>query len=408
MDIGRLMESTVMQVNVPESLMTQEISSQVLQKIPAGIFVFTHDWSLIFANDTALSDIDVSFEELQDFHWMNWLVVKNPKLNLRSLRKFLHLFWSKSIKNRRMNISINPDSHLVFLVSIKNIYIAEVKYRMIISRETTVEHKKTMRALKFYKSFRRDLRVAKVIQNTINNSIIDKIVGKDYIFHFYSKFMPSDELSGDLININQISRRYFSVFSGDGKGHGLPAALYSSLIGSYLNILALEVVSGEQDLASVINLVNQVAYKDFTKGGEYYFFSGVFLLVDGNENQFSIVNAGHPTPFYIDSNKKVNKVATHGPVIGVSQDVIYKKTNFEAEDGQVFFFYTDGLAEKLGENDELDSFTSLCRFFSKYAESHLNFDQFHDHIMQAKMDDMNEYHLKDDISILIMRVEKKR
>ncbi len=212
MEIYKLMESAVMKGSSPETLITQEILSQILKEMPTGILILNDDWPLVFANDTAIFGLNIHLEELEGIRCMDWLIGRNSKLSLTLLRIFLNIFWPSPVKNRRIRISFNQDSYLVFLVLLKNICIASLEYRVVLLRETTIEHRDAMRAVKLHKSFRRDLKMAKIIQKIINNSVLDQVLTKDYIFHFHSKFMPSNDLSGDLINIHQIHRRYVSFF----------------------------------------------------------------------------------------------------------------------------------------------------------------------------------------------------
>ncbi len=387
--------------------MDQEVLFRVLKEIPTGIFVFDKNWHLIFTNEIAISDINVPFEKIKDHNWINLLIKHNSSLKEHSFRRLLQMFWSNSITNRLIKMMISEDTYLIFLTSIKKIIINEIIYHVVILRETTKEHKSSLIAIQFYKRFRRDLKIVKNFQKVINNSIIEKIIGKDYIFKFYSKFIPSGELSGDLINVTQISRRYFSVFLGDGRGHGLPAALYSPLIYSYISRLSLEVNSGKNNLANLINHINLLAYEDFTKGGEYYFFSGIFILVDCDKNCFSIVNAGHPIPFYRDSNQKIRKLSNHGSLIGVSKNSKYNKVDFKAADGQIFLLYTDGLIQNCRKDDPMLKVQDIFRFLGNYTQKKLNFNNLHNQIFESKIGDEAKNCIKDDISILVMQIEKK-
>ena len=112
--------------------------------------------------------------------------------------------------------------YIILAISSKQTHIDEQSYYLFTCREMTKEHFASARAVEFYKSYRRDIRIARTIQKTINNSIIDKMVGRNYEYRFHSAFLPSQVLSGDVINVSQINRRYSSVFVGAGRGHGLP------------------------------------------------------------------------------------------------------------------------------------------------------------------------------------------
>ena len=123
---------------------------------------------------------------------------------------------------------------------------------------------------------------------------------------------------------------------------------------------------------------------------------------------FSVVNAGHPNPFYVNSNYKIKKLSTHGPILGISPESVYKKTDFEAEDGQIFLFYTDGLMESCHPEDKILSPNDLSQFLALYSQNQPDFSTLHDQIILHKLVDETQAALVDDISILVMRVEKKK
>ena len=285
-------------------MIPQEILTGIIEKTSTGFILFDREWNLVFVNQPVLNELNCSEEKLRELNWIDFLTKNHKRLNKKLLHRLMNLFWRKPVKNKPLKVFINQKKYIIFIISAKGIKINNNFFYLFTCREMTKEHFASVRAVEFHKSYKRQIKMAKKIQKTINNSVIDKIVGKNYIYHFYSIFLPSHDLSGDIININQINRRYFSIFIGDGRGHGLSSAIYSSLIYSYVNLLAAEVTKGETDIVRLVELINQLSYKDFTKGGEYYFFSGVFILIDGDYDEFSIINAGHPPVFYFSSSKK--------------------------------------------------------------------------------------------------------
>ena len=222
----------------------------VVREAPVGIAIFDDKWSLLFANDAVLSNLNADFDELKGSLWADWFIKREPRFNHRMFPRFLRRFCTGFIENRRVILPVEKESYLVFVISIKEISFHQKTYHLLVAQDITKEREDSLRAIRFQKRFRRELKIARVAQKVINNSVVEKITAKDYIFYFHSRFMPSRYLSGDVINVTQIDQRYFSVFLGDGKGHGLPAALYSSLLYSYMNLISMEVSSGEKRLSN--------------------------------------------------------------------------------------------------------------------------------------------------------------
>ena len=385
----------------------QDLLAYIVQETSTGFVIFDTKWKLTFVNQAILHELGISKKSLKDLKWMNWITKNHNHLNTKSLLKLMNFLWRKPQKNKLVKIFISKRKYIIVMISSKQIRINEQPYYLFTCREMTKEHFASVRAVEFHKAYRREIQTARMIQKTINNSIIDKVVGKNYEYRFYSTFLPSQDLSGDIINVSQINRRYSSVFVGDGKGHGLPAAIYSSLIYSYNSLLAMEVAKGETDIVNLVQSINKLSYHDFVKGDEYYFFSGVFVLIDGGNDCFSIVNAGHPPIFYLSSGRKIKRLTNHGPMFGISPDSSYTKNSFNSQDGQNLLLCTDGFFETAEGKGKPISQRDLLHFLAEYPGGDKQIQDLPEVLIKFKKERQGEYSIQDDISILIMSVKNK-
>ncbi len=378
---------------------------RILDFLPIGICIFDQNWQLSYCNKRISNEMKASFSDVEGNKWMSWLFRYNQKLTVNKIQHFLNTFGDIGFDNQRIEIINSEGKTMNYLISVDKKKIREDTFRICILQEITESHKVEIEALEFKKKFSRDLKMAKKMQNNINNSIINQINGKKYIYNFYSKFLSSEYLSGDVMNVNRIDDRFFSVFIGDGRGHGLPAALYASLIYSYLNLFAIEVNMGERNTSTLVEKINKIAYRDFIKGKEYYFFSGIFMLIDLVEDSFVITNAGHPHPFFIQDNE-IHKLESNGSILGVTYQSTYTQKKFKISGNQTLILYTDGLLEMHDENNQPFGQNGILKFLLKYTQMKKPTSVLYDELLKYTVEHSGSSQ-EDDISILVLDMQSK-
>ncbi len=164
-----------------------------------------------------------------------------------------------------------------------------------------------------------------------------------YIEFYYQ---PMTMLGGDLIDfIHFRNSEKIGVFISDASGHGVPAALITSMIKSNL----LEIGSKTKypsDLLKTLNtnLINQT-------GGN--FISSFYGLYYPQTREFTYSNAGHNSPFII-SGKNIHTLDTvnRSLPLAILNNESLKNMNKEYKDNTIILeknskilFYTDGLIE---------------------------------------------------------------
>ena len=169
----------------------------------------------------------------------------------------------------------------------------------------------------------------------------------------------------------------------------------------------MEVAKGETDIVNLVKSINSLSYNDFTKGDEYYFFSGIFILIDGDNDCFSIVNAGHPPIFYLSAGGRIKRLNNHGPMFGISPNSAYTRTHFNSRDDQRFLLYTDGLFETTAGKGKPISQRELLHFLAKYPTKEEGIQDLPKALIEFKKKRQGEHAIQDDISILVMSVNKK-
>lgn len=375
----------------------------------AGIIIMDARWNILFINAPLLNQFHVDFSEVQLKKWQSWHLLDKRLQKNNVLKRYLNIYWVNDFDDKIIQLQLG-DKHSTYLLSLKNVKEDGILFKVISVLDISVTSKMQLNEssrLGNLSAFDLEMQLAKNIQNNINRNIVQEIETRYFFFKFTSAFWPSSVLSGDIMNINQINRRFFSVFLGDGRGHGIPAALYSGMIYTYITSIANNVNLSVESTAELISEINKIAYLDFARGNEYYFFSGILNLIDGNSKELKITNAGHPFPVLIKNNQ-LNFIENHGPLIGISSTSEYREKSIELEGGEIFIFYTDGLTDIKDKNGENISEDDLYAYFQKYfIEDKKKTEEFPDDLKQYIETQCGFSDITDDISLLIMEVSEK-
>ncbi len=379
-----------------------KISISVFNAIPYGMILFDAGMNLVFINRKLQEIFHVNMKDVEHENWKAWLTGKLVGRSPEVMERWIRLKIKKS--QRATSFLAHLESYPRLIVTINHIETEQGNLHLVIFQESGDIEKKLVRSIQ--DEIRSDINVARKIQQHINNSLIPMVEGRFFKYHFQSVFLPSSILSGDLINMQQATRRYTSLFLGDGKGHGLPAALYSSLIYSYTNMMAARVAAGVSDTSQLVKEINEVAMRDFSGTGEYFFFSGIYVLIDGNSDQIRITGAGHP-PVYRIRDGMITMTSSHGPLVGVVKDPDYSYVDMTIKDGDVFLFYTDGIYDVRFPGFRSGGPDELLEFLQQYMQSNPKPEDILPYLSDAITHADRWGNIADDISVIAMRVEEK-
>lgn len=176
---------------------------------------------------------------------------------------------------------------------------------------------------------------------------------------FTHLYQPMEEVGGDIYDFVKFKENHLvGIFVSDVSGHGMPAALITSMIKTLLE------TSGRRrldpiELLSYINekIVHQI------EGNYLTAFYGVY---DTRDQKFLYARAAHPFPLLIRQGKII-PLKGKGTVLGMLTEVDFYHYEIFLEPGDKLLIFTDGLSE--AQNDEGVRFgTLLCDVILKSPE----------------------------------------
>jgi hypothetical protein len=181
-----------------------------------------------------------------------------------------------------------------------------------------------------------ELKIGQAVQQSLLGKLPQKL-GKN-IFLFLERH-PFSEVSGDFYDLVKINDRQYYLFMGDVSGHGVSAALITTMAKSLFN----SIVSEKLSTAEICAIFNKKLAGELSDSN--YYLTGIVLKIDPESETIEYTNAGHTEPyFYKKTEDKLEKLSTEDPILGMFE-ASYKSKTIQMKEGDRLLLYTDGLYE---------------------------------------------------------------
>lgn len=180
---------------------------------------------------------------------------------------------------------------------------------------------------------------------------------------FYSFYLPSGAVSGDLFDVFALSETAVGVFICDVMGHDVRAALVTAMIRAVVEDLSATAADPGQVLAGM----NQALFKVFRQAGTTMFATALYLVAEVGTGIVSYANAAHPHPLRLKRPEGTVEVldldagSKKGPALGLFRDSKYPTSRRPIGAEDLLVFYTDGLVEEESPNGEIFSQERLAQ-----------------------------------------------
>ena len=159
-----------------------------------------------------------------------------------------------------------------------------------------------------------ELKMAGRLQKSLLPNIYENINGVSVS----SKYIPSIHIGGDLYDVVDLGQGLSGFIIADVSGHGVAAALVSSMFKMSFHTLATNVASPK----ILFHMLNQ----DFNPILAEDYITAFYLLADSSSNSISFANAGHPTPLlYKKKTAEIIELDTDGFFLGMFDDGVYEE-----------------------------------------------------------------------------------
>lgn len=158
-------------------------------------------------------------------------------------------------------------------------------------------------------------------------------------------YQPLREVSGDVYMFYEMQGKP-GVFFADASGHGVSAALITSLA-----LLSLErILEHSTDIEGLARELNRSLMAHLKTA--MFYMTGV--IVQYNNGKLQFVNGGHPSPLLLRKDGTLVELGANGPPLGIAPNEVYTAESIECNKGDRLLLYSDGLIET--ENAQAHAF----------------------------------------------------
>ncbi|MDP2424025.1 MAG: SpoIIE family protein phosphatase, partial [Bacteroidales bacterium] len=162
----------------------------------------------------------------------------------------------------------------------------------------------------------------------------------------YAILEPAREVGGDLYDFFFVDDTHLVFAVGDVSGKGVPASLFMAITRTLLRAKTTPRSKAHHIIASI----NRELCKDNINAMFVTFFLGILDLETGF---VEYCNAGHNHPYILRKNTIPELIEkTHGPPIGLFDDINYQSASAKLSKGDTIVLYTDGIPEAMNANGD--------------------------------------------------------
>jgi phosphoserine phosphatase RsbU/P len=218
-------------------------------------------------------------------------------------------------------------------------------------------------------TIQREMETARKIQLSILPSQIPSIQHLDIA----ARYLPMTAVAGDFYDFIVIDEKRIGILVADVSGHGMPAALISSM----LKIALAGQTPSASDPARVLDGLNQALYGKF----EGHFVTAIYIVIDTEKRSITYAGAGHPPLIVRDHSAGVTGEFTeNGLFLGYFPDATYTELELPFKEGDWAVLYTDGVPETTSSSEEQFELGRLKHYLQ--ANHELKADQFVDRFLE--------------------------
>ena len=211
-----------------------------------------------------------------------------------------------------------------------------------------IENKRLARQQMEQEAYRRELEIAKKVQNFLFPKELPKVER----LQIEAYYLPHHDVGGDYYDYIQIDDHKFLACIADVSGKGVPAALLMSNFQASLRAL----VRRTSNLKEIITELNHTTYVSGNAENFITFFVGIY---DFRTRVMEYVNCGH-NEIILRHNDQISLLNEGTTVLGMFDPLPFLETKLIENLDEFFLFtYTDGLTETFNEKDEVFGFDKL-------------------------------------------------
>ncbi len=166
-------------------------------------------------------------------------------------------------------------------------------------------------------------------------------------FNIYAQMDTAKEVGGDFYDFYFVGNNKLAFLIADVSGKGIPAAMFM--------MTAKTLIKGFAESGKSVNETFTLANNELCKNNDTGMFVTAWMgIIDLKTGIIEYTNAGHNPPIVMHRDGTYEYLkARHGFILAGMEDVNYRKSTAELQQGDKIYLYTDGVTEATDAHDEL-------------------------------------------------------
>jgi serine phosphatase RsbU (regulator of sigma subunit)/PAS domain-containing protein len=248
-------------------------------------------------------------------------------------------------------------------------------------------------AIRVDRMFRHRSEVAETLQASLLPARLPDVPGLDFAAAYVGA-TASQEISGDFYDVFRY-RDGWAIAIGDVCGKGQDAAAVTAAARHSIRALA----SMHSEPADVLAAANEVLLAgDY--GERFVTVKLAFLQTRGRRLGVRLASAGHPGPAVVRADGRVELLEGDGLPLGLFDDAQPSPAELELRQGDLLFFYTDGVTE--ARSADLEFFED--RLVDELAAGAGRSASETARAVQELVTEFSQGELRDDVTIVAVKV----
>ncbi len=184
---------------------------------------------------------------------------------------------------------------------------------------------------------------------------------------FSHKYSPAEAVGGDVFQLSGMSDGRAAIFITDVSGHGVRAALVTSIVKTVIDYIDLD----DKTPSDALRDFNSRFRSVLGPMTPQIYATGVMMIVDGERRTVGVADAGHPCPLVVSKEQMtaepIMSLTECGPALGFVSDPEYVTVERELSVGDIVLGFTDGAYEVISEEGEMFGLDRMQRLVAENA-----------------------------------------
>lgn len=206
-----------------------------------------------------------------------------------------------------------------------------------------------------------ELEYARIIQYSALPSVFPPYPNRKE-FDLFASMETAKEVGGDFYDFYLLGEQKLAFLVADVSGKGIPAAMFMMRAKALLKSLT----ESGLELDEVFVRAND----QLCEGNDANMFVTAWMgILDVSDGHLEFVNAGHNPPVILRNGSRFELFKTKpNLVLGVMDEMPYRKQETTLEPGEVLYLYTDGVTEAQNTEEQLFGEERLLRCLDQYTK----------------------------------------